>query len=100
MHYTPKKMRSFVNWAEKYELDEQCDEVRVLMFIDDFKTVAEKIIARVHWSLVFGILKCQHPVPDPVVRLEAINREMQSPAEVLFPVRYAQGEDLWVSSTG
>ena len=96
VHFAEKKMDRFTDWAEKFKLDVRCDEVRALQFIEDFQTVAGKIVASVHWGLVFGILKLKHPVPCQVVGLEAIRREMQSPPESLFPIRYVQNEDLRV----
>ena len=85
VHFVEKKMDSFINWAETFRLDVQCNEVRALQFIEDFQTVAGKIVARIHWGLVFGILKFQHPVPCQVGRLEAIKREMQSPPGITVP---------------
>ena len=96
VHFAEKKMDRFIDWAETFRLDVWCDEVRVLQFIEDFQMVAGKIVARVHWGLVFGILKLRHPIPHQVIRLEAIKREMQSPPELLFPIRYAQNTDLRV----
>ena len=95
VHYAEKKMHSFINWVEKYELDDCCDEVQALQFITDYEMVARKIIARMHWSLVYGIMKFRHPVPDQVVGLESIDRNMQIPLEAMFPIRYAQHKDLW-----
>ena len=58
----------------------------MLLFIQDHKTIAEKVVARVHWALVFGILQCRHPVPDQIVGLESIDQKMQYPVGVSFPL--------------
>ena len=56
--------------------------------------VVRKIIALIHWSLVYGSLKLWHPVPQQVVGLESMNRDMQTPPDTMFPIRYAQQHDL------
>ena len=57
VHFVEKKMDRFTDWVEKFKLDVRCDKVRALQFIEDFQAVAGKIVASVHWGLVFGILK-------------------------------------------
>ena len=96
VHYVEKKMHSFISWAEKYDLDHRCDEVQALQFIVDYGVVTGKIIARMHWSLVYGIMGFWNPVPDQVIRLESMDRNWQTPPNVSFPVWYTQLVDLRV----
>ena len=94
VHYAEDRMHSFVMWAERHTLDEHCKEVRAMRYIVDHEVVVRKIIALIHWSLVYGSLKLRNPVPQQVVGLEAINRDMQAPLNALFPIRFAQQHDL------
>ena len=95
VHYAEDKMHSFVMWAERHTLDERCEEVRALRYLVDHEVVVRKIITLIHWSLVYGSLKLRNPVPQQVVRLESMNRNMQAPPNAMFPIRYAQQHDLW-----
>ena len=91
-------MRSFVNWAETCKLDERCEEVKALRFIPDHEEVVRKIIALIHWSLVYGSLGHPHPVPDSIPGLESVDRSNQRPSDALFPLRFEQLEDLLLCS--
>ena len=66
-----------------------------LRYLTDHEVVVRKIIALIHWSLVYGSLKLWHPVPEQVIGLESMDREMQVPPNAMFPIRYAQQHDLW-----
>ena len=94
VHYAEDRMHSFVMWAERHTLDERCEEVRAMRYIVDHEVVVRKIIALIHWSLVYGSLKLRNPVPQQVVGLEAINRDMQAPPNALFPIWFAPQHDL------
>ena len=48
-----------------------------MWYIVNHKVVVRKIIALIYWSLVYSSLKLRNPVPQQVVGLEAINRDMQ-----------------------
>ena len=85
-----------MNWSESYKLNAECAEVQALQFIMDHQIMLGKIVARVQWGLVFGIMGRQHPVPDSIVRLESINQRMQSPAGALFPIKFQNQGDLHI----
>ena len=94
VHLAEKQMHSFVNWAERYKLDERCEEVKALRYIVDHEMVVRKIIALIHWSLVYGCLNLHHPIPDRVAGLESVDRTSQRPSDAMFPLRFDQMHDL------
>ena len=98
VHLVEKKMYSFIAWAETCDLDPRCDKVQALRYLVDFKEVTGKVIARLHWSLVYGIMGFRHPVPDQIVGLEFMDKDWQTPPNALFPVRYARIFDIRVQA--
>ena len=84
VHLAEKKMHSFINWAERYELDGHCEEVKALRYIADHEMVVRKIIALIHWSLVHGCLGLNHPIPDRVAGLESVDRKSQRPSDAMY----------------
>ena len=94
VHLVEKKMHSFIAWEKKYDLDHRCDEVQALRYLVNFREVTGKVISRLHWSLVYGIMGFRHPVPDQIVGLGFMDRDWQTPPNALFPVRYAQLVDI------
>ena len=95
VHYVEKRMHSFINWVELRKLDERCDEVQALRYITDPEPVTRRIISRLHWCMVYGIMKFQHPVPDDIVGLEAVDTRFQYPPTAMFPIQYPpKGDDL------
>ena len=58
------KAHAFILWAENYKLNPECYEVQALQFIPNHIEVTGKIVARVMWALVYGMMGEHHPVPD------------------------------------
>ena len=58
------KAHAFILWAENYKLNPECYEVWALQFIPNHIKVTGKIVARVMWALVYGMMGERHPVPD------------------------------------
>ena len=58
------KAHAFILWAENYKLNPECYEVQALQFIPNHVEVTGKIVARVMWALVNGMMGERHPVPD------------------------------------
>ena len=94
VHLVEKKMYHFIAWAETCKLDPRCDETQALRYLVDFEEVTGKVIARLHWSLVYGIMGFRHPVPDPILGLEFVDKDWRSPPDAVFPVRYARILDV------
>ena len=94
VHFVEKQMYHFIAWAETCDLDPRCDEVQALRYLADFKEVTEKVIARLHWSLAFGIMGFRSPVPDPIDGLEFMDKDWRSPPDAVFPVQYARILDV------
>ena len=94
VHLIEKKMYSFIAWAETCDLDPRCDEVQALRYLVDCKEVMAGVIARLHWSLVYGIMGFRSPVPDPIIGLEFVDKDWRTPPDAVFPVRYARILDV------
>ena len=88
------KAHAFILWVENYKLNPECYEVRALQFIPNHIEVARKIVVRVMWALVYGMMGERHPVPDQIVRLEGTGPHQQSPAGAAFPTRPEEQHDL------
>ena len=58
------KACAFILCAENYKLNPECYEVQALQFIPNHVEVTGKIVARVMWALVYGMMGEHHPVPD------------------------------------
>ena len=58
------RAHAFILWAENYKLNPECYEVRALQFIPNHVEVTGKIVVRVMWALVYGMMGERHPVPD------------------------------------
>ena len=56
--------------------------------------VTGKIVARVMWALVNGMMGEHHPVPDRIVGLEGTDPHEQSPTGATFPMRPEEQDDL------
>ena len=94
VHLVEKKMYSFIAWAETCDLDPRCDEAQALRYLVDFKEVTGRVITRLHWSLVYGIMGFRSPVPDPILGLEFMDKDWRTPPDAVFPVRYARILDV------
>ena len=79
------KAHAFILWAENYKLNLECYKVRALQFIPNHVEVTGKIVARVMWALVYGMMGERNPVPDRIVGLEGTGPHEQSPAGAAFP---------------
>ena len=88
------KAHAFILWAENYKLNPECYEVQALQFIPNHVEVTGKIVARVMWALVNGMMGERHPMPDRIVRLEGTDPHEQSPAGAAFPMRPEEQDDL------
>ena len=88
------KAHAFILWAENYKLNPECYEVQALQFIPNHVEVTGKIVVRVMWALVNGMMGERHPVPDRIVRLEGTGPHEQSPAGAAFPMRPEEQDDL------
>ena len=88
------KAHAFILWAENYKLNPECYEVQALQFIPNHIEVTGKIVARVMWALVNGMMGERHPVPDRIVRLEGTGPHEQSPVGAEFPTRPEEQDDL------
>ena len=88
------KAHAFILWAENHKLNPECYEVRALQFIPNHVEVTGKIMARVMWALVYGMMGERHPVPNRIVGLEGIGPHQQSPAGATFPTRPEEQHDL------
>ena len=88
------KAHAFILWAENYKLNPECYEVQALQFIPNHVEVAGKIVARVMWALVNGMMGERHPVPHRIVGLEGTGPHKQSPTGAAFPMRPEEQDDL------
>ena len=90
------KAHAFILWAENYKLNLECYKVQALQFIPNHVEVTGKIVARVMWALVNGMMGERHPVPDRIVGLEGTGPHEQSPAGTAFPTRPEEQDDLQI----
>ena len=90
------RAHAFILWAENYKLNPECYEVQALQFIPNHVKVTGKIMARVMWALVNGMMGERHPVPDQIVGLEGTGPHEQSPAGAAFPTRPEEQDDLQI----
>ena len=88
------KAHAFILWAANYKLNPECYEVQALQFIPNHVEVTGKIVARVMWALVYGMMGERHPVPDQIVGLEGTGPHKQSPAGAAFSTRPEEQDDL------
>ena len=88
------KAHAIILWAENYKLNPECYEVQALQFIPNHVEVTGKIVARVMWALVYGMMGEHHPVPNRIVGLEGTGPHEQSPAGATFPTRPEEQDDL------
>ena len=84
----------FILWAENYKLNPECYMVQALQFIPNHVEVTGKIVARVMWALVNGMMGERYLVPDRIVGLEGTGPHKQSPAGAAFPTRPEEQDDL------
>ena len=88
------RAHAFILWAENYKLNQECYEVQALQFIPNHIEVTGKIVVRVMWALVYGMMGECHPVPDRIVGLEGTGPYEQSPTGAAFPTRPEEQHDL------
>ena len=88
------KAHAFILSAENYKLNPECYEVEALQFIPNHVEVTGKIVARVMWALVNGMMGECHLVPDRIVGLEGTGPHEQSPAGAAFPTRLEEQDNL------
>ena len=88
------KAHAFILWAENYKLNPECYEVQALQFIPNHVEVTGKIVARVMWALVYGMMGERHLAPDRIVGLEGTGPHEQSPTGAAFPMRPEEQDDL------
>ena len=99
MHLAVKKVMSFINWAEKGQLNVKCVEVQALQFIGDHQIVAEKIVELVLWGLVYGLMEGQHPIPTKLSDSKHSVRTGSHPREPCSPSKW-KAKRICVSELG
>ena len=81
------KAHAVILWAENYKLNPECYEVQALQFIPNHVEVTGKIVVRVMWALVNGMMGERHLVPDRIIGLKGTGPHEQSPVGAAFPTR-------------